>query len=266
MPILERMEQRERPEHLDRRAFLTRAGLVGAAAASGALAWTGAAQAGDGITNPLKVVIGESTRGRPIRAFLIGNRQARNRYVVLGQMHGDEPAGPYVVLNRLLDAAPLEDFALWLIPTINPDGRVRGTRTNARGVDLNRNFPSRTWVYNGAGTRYFSGPRPASEPETRAWVRFLTRIEPQTVISLHQPLASVDFSGGDEEVTRWLARNLRLPVANIQVSGGGTMTSWFNREYRRRTAVTVELPRSTSPEYRKRVADVLLQHAEHRRV
>lgn len=262
MPILEHMTH----EHLDRRSFLTRAGLVGAAAASGALAWPALAHAGDGIRSPMKVVIGESVKGRPIRAYLIGERDARNRYVVLGQMHGDEPAGPYVVLNRLLDAEPIEDFALWLIPTINPDGRARGTRTNARRVDLNRNFPSRTWVYNGAGTRYFSGPRPASEPETRALVRFLTRVEPQTVISLHQPLASVDFSGGDPEVTRWLARNLRLPVADIQVSGGGTMTSWFNREYRRRTAVTVELPPSTSPEYRKRVAEVLLQHAEVRRV
>jgi murein peptide amidase A len=256
----------ERPEPLDRRGFLTRAGLVGAAAASGALAWTGAAQAGDGITGPLKVDIGQSTRGRPIRAYLIGDRQARNRYVVLGQMHGDEPAGSYVVLNRLLDAAPLEDVALWLIPTLNPDGRARGTRTNARGVDLNRNFPSRTWVYNGTGTRYYSGPRPASEPETRALVRFLTRVEPRTVVSLHQPLASVDFSGGDEDVTRWLARSLGLPVANIQVSGGGTMTSWFNREFRRKTAVTVELPRSTSPEYRKKVAEVLLLHAQYRRV
>ena len=256
----------ERNEHLDRRAFLTRAGLVGAAAASGAWGWAGAAQAGDGLSRPLRVVIGESTRGRPIRAYLIGSRQARNRYVVLGQMHGDEPAGPYVVLNRLLDAEPLEDIALWLIPTINPDGRRRGTRTNARGVDLNRNFPSRTWVYNGRGTRYYSGPRPASEPETRALVRFLTRVEPRTVISLHQPLASVDFSGGDEDVTRWLARHLGLPVANIQVSGGGTMTSWFNREFRQKTAVTVELPPSASGEYRKKVAEVLLLHAQRRRV
>lgn len=251
---------------LDRRAFLTRAGLVGAGAASGALAWNGVARAGDGINAPLKVVIGHSVKDRPIRAYLIGQRDARNRYVVLGQMHGDEPAGPYVVLNRLLDTEPLEDVALWLIPTLNPDGRQRHTRTNVRGVDLNRNFPSKTWVYNGRGTRYYSGPRPSSEPETRAMVRFLTRIKPQTLISLHQPLASVDFSGGDEDVTRWLARNLDLPVANIQVSGGGTMTSWFNGAYRRRTAVTVELPSSASGEYRKRVSDVLVQHALHRRV
>lgn len=250
---------------MDRRAFLSRAGLTAAgatAAVVGEALLPDAAHAADGVT---KRIIGYSTKDRPIRAFLIGDRKARNRYVVMGQMHGDEGAGPVVVLNRLLKTDPIRDVALWLVPTMNPDGRVRGTRVNARSVDLNRNFPSRTWVYQGRGTRYYSGPRPASEPETRAMVRFLSRVKPQTIISIHQPLASVDTSGGDIEVTRWLARNLDLPVSNIQVTGGGTMTSWYNREFPKQTAVTVELPPSTTPAYRTRVADVLVRHAKHRR-
>jgi hypothetical protein len=43
------------------------------------------------------------------------------------------------------------------------------------------------------------------------------------------------------------------------------MTSWFNREFPKQTAVTVELPPSTTPEYRGRFADVLVRHAKHRR-
>lgn len=256
-------------EPIDRRTLLARTALTGAAAAAagalGGLLLPETADAADAADSLTKRVIGQSTKGRPIRAFLIGDRLARNRYVVMGQMHGDEPAGPLVVLNRLLKTDPIPDVALWLVPTMNPDGRVRGTRVNARSVDLNRNFPSRTWVRQGAGTRYYSGPRPASEPETRAMVRFLSRLKPQTVISIHQPLASVDTSGGDLEVTRWLARNLGLPVSNLQVTGGGTMTSWFNREFPKQTAVTVELPPSTTPEYRGQVADVLVRHARHRR-
>ena len=258
-------------DQISRRDFLTTASLTGAAALGAAALpelWTpdraNAAEAA-AQTTPKKFLIGKSRNDNPIRAFLIGDRDAPNRYLVMGQMHGDEPAGPLVVMNRLLKADPIPNVALWLIPTMNPDGRRRGTRTNARGVDLNRNFPSKTWVKQDKGTRYWSGPRPASEPETRAIVRFFSRIKPQTIISMHQPLASVDFSGGDKDVTRWLSRNLNLPKSHIQISGGGTMTSWYNAKFPKQTAVTVELPSSTTPDYRANVADVLIRHAKHRR-
>jgi len=255
-------------DQLNRREFLTAAGITGAAALGAAALpdlWLPESAHAGTTPSPKKFIIGHSRNDNPIRAFLIGNRDAKNRYLVMGQMHGDEPAGSYVVLNKLLKADPIPNVALWLIPTMNPDGRRRGTRTNARGVDLNRNFPSKTWVKQGKGTRYWSGPRPASEPETRAIVRFFSRIQPRTIISMHQPLASVDFSGGDKDVTRWLSRHLGLPKSHIHVSGGGTMTSWFNPTFPKKTAVTVELPSSTDPDYRARVADVLVQHAKHRR-
>jgi hypothetical protein len=253
----------EPPLPLDRRSFLTRAGLVGAAAASAGLVLPQSAHASPGWSK--KVVIGRSVKDRPIKAYLLGEEDAPNVYLVMGQMHGDEPAGRLVARDRLLNKEPVKDVALWVVPTMNPDGSIRGTRVNARGVDLNRNFPSKTWVKQGKGTRYWSGPRPASEPETRAIVRFFSEIQPRTIVSIHQPLRSVDFSGGDRSVTRWLAEELKLPVADLQVSGGGTMTSWYNREFPKKTAVTVELPPSTTPEYRNRVAEVLLRHAAHRR-
>jgi hypothetical protein len=253
-------------ERIDRRTFLARAGLTGAAAATagafGGLLLPDAADAADGLT---KKVIGESTKGRPIKAYCLGDPEAKNVYLVLGQMHGDEPAGRLITRDRLLNKDPVKDVALWVIPTMNPDGSIRGTRVNARGVDLNRNFPSKTWVKQGKGTRYWSGPRPASEPETRAIVRFFSKIQPRTIVSIHQPLSSVDFSGGSKAVTQWLAKELDLPVAHIKVSGGGTMTSWYNAEYPKKTAVTVELPPSTTPKYRNNVAEVLLRHAKQRR-
>jgi hypothetical protein len=253
-------------EPIDRRTFLTRAGVTGAAAASaslfGGLLLPDAAFAADNLT---KKVIGQSTQGRPIKAWCLGDPDAKNVYLVMGQMHGDEPAGRLIARDRLLNKDPVKDVALWIVPTMNPDGSIRGTRVNARGVDLNRNFPSKTWVKQGKGTRYWSGPRPASEPETRAIVRFFSDIQPRTIVSIHQPLSSVDFSGGSKAVTQWLSRELNLPVANIQVSGGGTMTSWYNGEFPKKTAVTVELPPSTSPQYRNNVAEVLLRHAKQRR-
>ncbi|MFM8352403.1 MAG: DUF2817 domain-containing protein, partial [Actinomycetales bacterium] len=85
------------------------------------------------------VAIGTSALGAPIHAYVLGDPEATTRVVVLGQMHGNEPAGTEVI-SALRNLTPPEDTALWLIPTMNPDGQTRGSRTNARGVDLNRNF------------------------------------------------------------------------------------------------------------------------------
>ena len=60
--------------------------------------------------------------------------------LVVGCIHGNETAG-MAVARRLARAAAPRRTDLWVVPTINPDGVAAGTRGNARGVDLNRNFP-----------------------------------------------------------------------------------------------------------------------------
>jgi len=230
--------------------------LVGTAAAAwasmGVRAWASTA-------TRTRTTIGHSVMGRPINAYRRSTGGAQVRYLVVGQMHGDEPAGTEVVRGRLLDIALPDGVTMWFIPTINPDGLARGTRTNARGVDLNRNFPFH-WVRSGIGTNTYSGPRPQSEPETRAVLAFLDRLRPQTIVSIHQPLDCVDFSGGDPAVTRWLARHLGLPTRGL--SGyTGTMTSWYNHRFPARTAVTVELPQPATVAMRGRLATVLVEHA-----
>ena len=61
------------------------------------------------------------------------------------------------------------------MPTINPDGVAAGTRGNAHGVDLNRNFPY-DWRPLGGGE--YSGPAPLSEPESRAAHRLILESSP----------------------------------------------------------------------------------------
>lgn len=247
--------------------FAAAAGIAaGAASAAGlAAAAAGAATSPHTATTqrPHWTVLGYSHQGRRIRAFRLGDPDAPSRYLVIGSMHGDEPAGRRVAARLRHLSAP-KGVQLWVVPTINPDGLAAGTRTNSRGVDLNRNFPSADWRQQGRGTTQWSGPRAASERETRIVVRFLKQLRPDTVISIHQPLACVDFSGGDPKVTRWLAERLGLPARTLGASGGN-LTTWFNDRYPRRTATTLELASSVSQARVKRVAHVLRRHSAHRR-
>src|SRR5918997_1264449 len=93
---------------------------------------------GDGVRSEL---LGRSTRGREIRAFTLGS--GRPRTLVVGCIHGDECAGS-VVATRLLHVRPPTRGSITVVPDLNPDGHAARRRSNARGVDLNRNFPG-TW-------------------------------------------------------------------------------------------------------------------------
>src|SRR5207247_1976729 len=89
--------------------------------------------------------------------------------LVVGCIHGNECAGRAVVRLLARMSEPL-DRDLWLVDDLNPDGLAAGTRQNARGVDLNRNFPSEWRPIGRRGDPQYAGPRPLSERETRiAW-------------------------------------------------------------------------------------------------
>jgi protein MpaA len=129
---------------------------------------------------------------------------------------------------------------MWLLRTANPDGVAAGTRQNARGVDLNRNFPLR-WRPGPRGT-YYPGPAPASEPETRALMRLVRRVRPDLAVYYHQHLRMVVRAhGADPAVQRDYARRSGLPLRSLP-GYRGTAVSWANRVVRDGSAFVVELP------------------------
>lgn len=214
---------------------------LGPVTTGGSAAARGQVAAATGPARPAVVesrIIGRSVKDRPIRAWRVGDPAAPVKAVALAAMHGDEQ-DPIATLAALRDGAAVAGVDLWVIPRANPDGVIRSSRKNARGVDLNRNFPHDWAPLDG---QVESGPRPASEPETRALMRFLERVDPRFVVSFHQPLNGIDVWGRKK---RWFARrlsdHLRLPRKEFSCGGTchGTFSGWFNARFDG-VAVTVE--------------------------
>ncbi len=185
-----------------------------------------------------RLVIGSSVQGRPIVAWSFGPDRARRRILVVGCVHGNECAG-LAIVSALRHTRVPKGVQLWLVPEMNPDGSAAHTRQNARGVDLNRNFPYR-WQPISDPT-YYSGPSAASEPETRAAMRLVRRIRPAVTIWYHQHMDLVDMAGGDRGVARRYARLAGLrPTCLTFLSGEAT--AWSNRTFPGTTSFVVELP------------------------
>ena len=89
---------------------------------------------------------GVSSEGRPIPLLLVG--EGPTTVLLWSQMHGDEPTATVALLDVLnyLGATRssaetknlLSKLTLAVIPMLNPDGVERTRRTNAQGIDINR--------------------------------------------------------------------------------------------------------------------------------
>jgi protein MpaA len=197
-----------------------------------------------------KVVIGHSVRGRPITAWHLGESK-KPKVLLVATMHGNEGA-PRQILAALRDGKPVHGINLWVLPVYNPDGLAAGTRRNAHGVDLNRNFPYHWADLDGS---YESGPHASSEPETRAMMRFLKKIRPDRIVSFHQPLHGVDTDTKSQKFSRKVADKLNLPRKSFTCGGvcHGTMTGWFNSRFTG-SALTAEYGAHPGPRLMRKVA------------
>jgi len=206
-------------------------------------------------TPPRRLDLGTSVQGRPIDAVRVGHFFGRRPILVVGCIHGNEPAGIAIARDLIHDGPPPAAF-LWVIPVLNPDGLAAHTRQNARGVDLNRNFPYRWAPLSGI---FYSGPHALSEPETRIVRRFILNRRPVISIWFHQHQDLVDRSGGRIAIELRYAhltgmRLVRLPRYP------GSATRWENHVMPGTTAFVVELPAGRLSAVRvERFSDAILQ-------
>lgn len=157
------------------------------------------------------------------------------RLLVFAAIHGEE-AETTTALSKALRqlAEPSPHCAVVL--AANPDGLIRGTRGNARGVDLNRNFPTSDWQSDPVLHRstldaprdvaLSPGDSPGSEPETQALILLIRELEPEAVVTLHAPLACID-DPNDSELGRWIAQRSGLPlVPDVGYPTPGSFGTW----------------------------------------
>ncbi|MFC1763976.1 M14 family zinc carboxypeptidase [Planctomycetota bacterium] len=162
-------------------------------------------------------VVGRSVRGRPLTIQVFGS--GPDVTLIVGTIHGNEAAGTELVRyfgghlerNRHL----LQGRTIVLMATANPDGKVAVKRSNARGIDLNRNFPSNNRINNKT-----NGPGGLSEPEAVAIDQLIRKYRPDRIVTLHQPLACVDYDGPAKDLAERMATHCDLPVKKLGARPG----------------------------------------------
>jgi len=199
------------------------------------------------------VQLGTSIEGVPI--YVRQHGTGPQRLLVIGLIHGDEPE-VYARFDdlwlRLTAAGYDESITLAGIDTMNPDGYAQRRRGNARGIDLNRNWPASNFR---PSTRH--GPSPLSEPEAAAVHRFIARFDPHSIVVFHStqggPFVDPD---GPEPLSGELADAFVRAASAINPSWrtfgeftnpAGSMGTWFGIE-RGRPILTVEMQPGTPPE------------------
>lgn len=190
------------------------------------------------LRGPLDLAVqqyGTSVLGAPLLWFPALQADADSGLILAGT-HGDEAAS-IVTLSCALRTLPEALRRHHVVLAVNPDGCQLGLRANARGVDLNRNFPAANWqpgetVYrwNSAAderdVRLSSGEQAGSEPETQALCQLIHQLQPRWVVTFHEPLACIEDPQASP-LGHWLAEQTALPlVSSVGYATPGSFGSW----------------------------------------
>lgn len=139
--------------------------------------------------------------------LLLGGSFSNNPILVVGVVHGDEPQGEDLITKYLSETSS----GMLFIPSLNPDGKQLGTRTNSNKVDINRNFPTKNWELT-KKDNYFGGESPASEIETKFLINVIEEYKPKLILTLHTPYKIVNYDGPAKDVSEKISEIINYPV------------------------------------------------------
>jgi protein MpaA len=195
-------------------------------------------------------IYGRSVLGVPLEVW---RPAGKCTLLLFAAIHGEEPETTFALSRALRQLAePSPHCAVVL--AANPDGLIRGTRGNARGVELNRNFPTADWQAHAVAHRstlddpqdilLSPGRAPGSEPETQALMGLVRDLAPTTVIALHAPLACIN-EASETSLGRWLVQQTGLPLlTDIGYPTPGSFGTWGAEQGL--AVITYEFPLTTT--------------------
>lgn len=192
------------------------------------------------------VTLGESVKRTPLIAEVLG--ESGPIIHLYSGIHGDEPEAVEFLTDfwkmELLRNV-LENITILYFPEVNPDGLEAGTRGNANGVDINRNFPSKNWEPDSKEKKNYPGKGPASEPETRGIMSAIDRFAPSAIISIHTWTPQVNFDGPAESLANIISdKNGYTVTGHIGYPTPGSLGAFAGHD-RNIQVVTLELPEHT---------------------
>lgn len=177
------------------------------------------------------------------RTTKLGNKIeliGEGKTLIIGVFHGDEPQGKFLIEKYM------KTNGLMFIPCLNPDGMQLGRRTNANGVDLNRNFPTKNWgedtsLAGDNPSDYFGGASAGSEIETQFVIDVIEKYKPELIITLHAPYKVVNYDGPAREIAEKISEIIKYPVeASIGYPTPGSFGTYAGVE-RQIPTITLEL-------------------------
>lgn len=206
---------------------------------------------------------GRSQLGLPLEVW---RPQGDCKLLLFAGLHGEEPETTFA-LSRALRQLTEPAIQCAVVLAANPDGLVRGTRGNANGVDLNRNFPSGNWQSEPVAHRstlddprdvlLSPGKHAGSEPETLGLISLIDELKPDAVIAIHAPLACID-EANESRLGLWLAERTGLPhVSDVGYPTPGSFGSWGGEQDV--PVITYEFPLASTDQLVREHVPVLVE-------